>query len=348
MLFFRQSRAREYDPYKLASPQIYLWRMIIFLIIAAFIALILYRQVYTAFLANPGLNGVIIAVLAIGIVLAFRQVLPPVPRDPLGQHLPRRRARHRGRARAGAAGADGDAPRRPHRPHGDLDPDHAVDPQLDPDAPRRGSRHVALPRQPADLPRPARHLLGPAADRQRGRRHHPEPRRLLGQHRRHLRGPQGRPRRAARRHGHRLLVLAVRPRRLADPRLPRPPGRPGAEHVLQRPRGLAVDGHRPRSGPDRRPRRHHRRGSPRRDRAAVAHDPGEPAAGRRSRSAAARSAPPPPWPISPRASRASSSTCAASSRSSAAGSRPSPSSSARSRRCSRRSPRALQTPAAGE
>jgi hypothetical protein len=70
---------REYDPYKLATPQIYLWRMIIFLIIAGFIALILYRQVYTAFLANPGLNGVIVAVLLIGILLSFRQVLKLFP-----------------------------------------------------------------------------------------------------------------------------------------------------------------------------------------------------------------------------------------------------------------------------
>ena len=79
MRLFGPRRAREYDPYKLATPQIYLWRMIIFLIIAGFIALILYRQVYTAFLSNPGLNGVIIAVLLIGIILAFRQVLRLFP-----------------------------------------------------------------------------------------------------------------------------------------------------------------------------------------------------------------------------------------------------------------------------
>ncbi len=79
MLFFRRPRTREYDPYKLATPMIYLWRMIIFLIIAGFIALILYLQVQKAFLANPGLNGVIIAVLAIGIILAFRQVIRLFP-----------------------------------------------------------------------------------------------------------------------------------------------------------------------------------------------------------------------------------------------------------------------------
>jgi len=78
VLVFRR-RAREYDPYKLASPQVYLWRMSIFLIIAAFIALILYQQIVNAFMANPGLNGVILAVLFIGIVLAFRQIFRLFP-----------------------------------------------------------------------------------------------------------------------------------------------------------------------------------------------------------------------------------------------------------------------------
>ncbi|MCX5516369.1 flagellar motor protein MotA [Kaistia algarum] len=71
--------ARDFDPYRLASPQVYLWRMIIFLIIAAFVAVILYRQVYVSFLANPALNGVIFAVLFIGILLGFRQVIRIFP-----------------------------------------------------------------------------------------------------------------------------------------------------------------------------------------------------------------------------------------------------------------------------
>ena len=78
-MLFRKARSREYDPYKLASPQIYLWRMMIFLIIAAFLVLILYNQASVAFMSNPGLNGVIIAVLAIGIILVFRQVLRLFP-----------------------------------------------------------------------------------------------------------------------------------------------------------------------------------------------------------------------------------------------------------------------------
>ncbi|PPE78819.1 flagellar motor protein MotA [Kaistia algarum] len=53
--------------------------MIIFLIIAAFVAVILYRQVYVSFLANPALNGVIFAVLFIGILLGFRQVIRIFP-----------------------------------------------------------------------------------------------------------------------------------------------------------------------------------------------------------------------------------------------------------------------------
>ena len=68
-------RPREYDPYKLASPQVYLWRMSVFLIVTAFLVLILNQPIVNAFSANPALNGVIVAVLAIGIVLAFRQVI---------------------------------------------------------------------------------------------------------------------------------------------------------------------------------------------------------------------------------------------------------------------------------
>ncbi len=41
--------------------------------------LFLHRQIETAFLANPGLNALIIGVLLIGILLAFRQVLRLLP-----------------------------------------------------------------------------------------------------------------------------------------------------------------------------------------------------------------------------------------------------------------------------
>ena len=64
-----------YDPDRLSSPQVFLLSMLIFLAIAAFVGAILYRQVSIAFKANPGLNGLIFGVLAIGIVLAFLQVI---------------------------------------------------------------------------------------------------------------------------------------------------------------------------------------------------------------------------------------------------------------------------------
>ena len=63
-----------------------------------------------------------------------------------------------------------------------------------------------------------------------------------------VRGAEARSRSAARRHGHVVLLIAVRPCRLAGPGLSRPAGQPGAEPLLHRPRGLAVDDHRHRGG----------------------------------------------------------------------------------------------------
>ncbi|MDJ1158264.1 flagellar motor protein MotA [Chelatococcus sp. SYSU_G07232] len=63
------------DTMKLSSPRIYLVRMAVFLILVGFLALVLYRQIWAAFLANPGLNGLILGVMLIGIVLAVRQVV---------------------------------------------------------------------------------------------------------------------------------------------------------------------------------------------------------------------------------------------------------------------------------
>jgi hypothetical protein len=63
------------DPFKLSSPRIYLVRMLAFLVLAVLLVYILLRQILVAFFANPGLNAVIIGVLLIGIMLAFRQVI---------------------------------------------------------------------------------------------------------------------------------------------------------------------------------------------------------------------------------------------------------------------------------
>jgi hypothetical protein len=60
---------------KLSSPMSFFWVMVIFLILVGFVAAILFRQASTAFMANPGLNGLIIGVLLIGIFLVFNHVL---------------------------------------------------------------------------------------------------------------------------------------------------------------------------------------------------------------------------------------------------------------------------------
>ncbi len=65
----------EYDPRNLSSPQVFLLSMVVFLAIAGFVAAILYRQIASAFYTNPGLNGLILGVLAVGVLLAFTQVI---------------------------------------------------------------------------------------------------------------------------------------------------------------------------------------------------------------------------------------------------------------------------------
>jgi hypothetical protein len=71
--------AKDYDPLKLAAPRIYLVRMLVFVILCGLIGFVLYKQVANAFMSNPGLNGLILGVLAIGIILSFRQVLRLYP-----------------------------------------------------------------------------------------------------------------------------------------------------------------------------------------------------------------------------------------------------------------------------
>jgi hypothetical protein len=72
--------ARDFDtPIKISSPRIFLVRMLVFLTLFALLAVVLYRQIWAAFLANPGLNGIILGALLIGVVLAVRQVLRLFP-----------------------------------------------------------------------------------------------------------------------------------------------------------------------------------------------------------------------------------------------------------------------------
>ena len=63
----------------LNPPGLFLLRMVIFLILVGFLTTILHQQVISAFMNNPGLNGLIVGVLAFGILYAFRQVIRLYP-----------------------------------------------------------------------------------------------------------------------------------------------------------------------------------------------------------------------------------------------------------------------------
>src|SRR5579864_9430926 len=63
------------DLVKLPAPRIYLFRMLVFVVLCALIAFVLQRQILQAFFANPWLNGLILFVLAIGIILSFHRVI---------------------------------------------------------------------------------------------------------------------------------------------------------------------------------------------------------------------------------------------------------------------------------
>jgi len=74
-----QRAAIESELTKLSSPRIFLVRMVVFLVLCALVAVVLYKQIVLAFFANPGLNALIGAVLLIGIILTFRQVIRLYP-----------------------------------------------------------------------------------------------------------------------------------------------------------------------------------------------------------------------------------------------------------------------------
>jgi hypothetical protein len=64
---------------KVSSPRIFLFRIVVFLVLVALLAVLLHRQIWSAFLANPTLNGVILGTLLVGIIMAIRQVMRLFP-----------------------------------------------------------------------------------------------------------------------------------------------------------------------------------------------------------------------------------------------------------------------------
>lgn len=68
-----------YDPYHLASPTVYLIKMAVFLILVVLVGVILYATLITAFWANAFINSLILLVLAVGVLLSFRQLFKLIP-----------------------------------------------------------------------------------------------------------------------------------------------------------------------------------------------------------------------------------------------------------------------------
>src|SRR5215831_15343368 len=71
--------AQEIDPFKLSSPRIFIVRMVVFLTVCALVVVVFYKGIWTAFLANPVVNALIIGVLVFGIALAFQRVIRLFP-----------------------------------------------------------------------------------------------------------------------------------------------------------------------------------------------------------------------------------------------------------------------------
>ncbi len=75
----RQNDAAGLGHQPLTPPGVFLIRMLIFLTLVAFLAAILHKQLIASFMNNPGLNGLIVGVLLLGILYAFRQVIRLYP-----------------------------------------------------------------------------------------------------------------------------------------------------------------------------------------------------------------------------------------------------------------------------
>jgi hypothetical protein len=58
----------------LEKPTVHLVHMMVFTLIVAIVAAVLFNSIRDAFMANPGLNGLIVATLVLGVLYAFRMV----------------------------------------------------------------------------------------------------------------------------------------------------------------------------------------------------------------------------------------------------------------------------------
>ena len=70
---------QSYDPYHLASPTVYLIKIVIFLIIIGLVAAIIAPRIIEFFWSNPFINGLIFFTAAVGVFLSFRQIIRLFP-----------------------------------------------------------------------------------------------------------------------------------------------------------------------------------------------------------------------------------------------------------------------------
>ena len=92
----------------ITRPQRYLTRMIVFLVVAAIVIAAFNEPIGRAFFQNPFLNGLILAILALGIIYIFRQVLMLYPEVRWIETYRRAEPGLSGAAQPGPLGADGD------------------------------------------------------------------------------------------------------------------------------------------------------------------------------------------------------------------------------------------------
>ncbi len=68
------ANTRPAEASRLSKPVRYTIRMLVFLALVGFTAFILYKPITSAFMANPGLNGLILGCLLVGVLVALREV----------------------------------------------------------------------------------------------------------------------------------------------------------------------------------------------------------------------------------------------------------------------------------
>ena len=225
----------------MTRPTTYLIRMAVFLVLVAVAVGVLSPVLWVVFWHNPGLNSLILLVLAVGIAWNLRQVLRLAPEVAWLDHyragpdrltaapVARLLAPMARMLRPRQEDSEWPAQRRLTLSAG------AMRSLLDSlasrlDESRELSRYMTGLLIFLGL---LGHVLGPAENHRRGGRR--DRRDDGGRRRRHgdVRSPEGRPRAAAARHGHRVLRQPVRSRRRADPGVSRPHRRPGAKSFLQ-------------------------------------------------------------------------------------------------------------------